>query len=246
MAYTVSEVARLAGVSVRTLHHYDAIGLLSPSSRSEASYRLYERADLERLQQILFFRELGFPLEEISRLMGAKAFDRGAALRMQRELLEERVGRLHGMIRAVDAALLALERGTTMSEQQMFEGFDPTAYDEEVRERWGDTKEFQESKRRTARYSKEQWKEIHREGTALFEQIAALMEAGRAATDGQVFELAEKHRLHIDRWFYPCSKSLHRALGEMYVSDPRFTENIDRVRPGLAAFLRDAFRAADQ
>jgi MerR family transcriptional regulator, thiopeptide resistance regulator len=246
MAYTVSEVARLAGVSVRTLHHYDAIGLLSPSSRSEASYRLYERADLERLQQILFFRELGFPLEEVGRLMSAKDFDRGAALRMQRQLLEERAGRLHQTIRAVEAALLALERGTPMSEEKMFEGFDASAYEEEARERWGETKEFQESSRRTARYSKEQWKQIHREGAVLFDQIAARMEAGCAAADPQVLALAEKHRLHVDRWFYPCSKSLHRALGEMYVGDPRFTENIDRVRPGLAAFLRDAFRAADR
>ncbi|HVG56949.1 MAG TPA: MerR family transcriptional regulator [Hyalangium sp.] len=246
MSLTVSQVARLAGVSVRTLHHYDEIGLLVPSGRSEAGYRLYEQPDLQRLQQVLFFKELGFPLEEIARIVGDPAFDLRAALLMQRRLLTERASRVQALIRAVDAALDSLETGTAMTKEEMFEvfgDFDPAKYEDEVRERWGDTEAYKESARRTKRYTQKDWEQIKTEGEQIQREMVAQMEAGRAPTDPMVMALAERHRAYITRWFYPCSHEIHRGLGELYVSDPRFTENFEKVRAGLAAFTRDAFRA---
>lgn len=246
MSLTVSQVARLAGVSVRTLHHYDAIALLRPSGRSEAGYRLYEQEDLQRLQQVLFFKELGFPLEEIARIVKDPAFDLRAALLMQRELLGERASRLQALIRAVDAALEAHEKGTTMTKEEMFEvfgDFDPAQYEDEARERWGQTDAYKESARRTKKYGKKDWELIKAEGDAIQRDMAAQLEAGRAPTDPAVMDLAERHREYIGRWFYPCSYEMHRGLGELYVNDSRFTETFERVRPGLARFTAEAFRA---
>ncbi len=246
MSLTVSQVARLARVSVRALHHYDEIGLLRPSGRSEAGYRLYEEADLQRLQQVLFFKELGFPLEEITRIVSDPGFDLRAALLMQRQMLTERATRVQALIGAVDAALESLEKGTVMTKEEMFEvfgDFDPAKYEEEARERWGNTEAYRESARRTARYTKKDWERIKAEGDELQRELAAMLEAGRAPTEPEVMAVAERHRGYIERWFYPCTPELHRGLGELYVSDSRFTENIDRVRPGLAQYTRDAFRA---
>ncbi len=245
-ALTVSEVARLTGVSVRTLHHYDQIGLLRPSARSDAGYRLYSPADLERLQQVLFFRELEFPLDQVTRIVTDREFDVGAALRTQRQLLAAKAVRLTALIRAVDAALARLEKGEPMTPAELtalFEGFDPARYEDEAQERWGQTEAYRESKRRTAGYTQRDWEAIKKEADEIYRRLAALLEAGVPATDPAALDAAEAHRLHIDRWFYPCARALHRGLGELYVSDPRFTANIDRWRPGLAAYARAAFHA---
>jgi DNA-binding transcriptional MerR regulator len=243
---TVGEVARLAGVTVRTLHHYDEIGLVRPSNRTDAGYRLYEAADLERLQQVLFYRELGFGLDEIGNLMAGPNFDRGAALREQRKLLEAEAVRLGAMIRAVDAAIDAHERGITMNEQDLFEvfgDFDPREYADEARQRWGDTDAYRQSTERTSRYSKQDWREVLAEGEAVARRFAAVMLAGDAATSDAAVEAAEAHRRHIDGRFYECSPAMHSDLGQLYVSDPRFTAYWDRYAPGLAEFVRDAIAA---
>lgn len=246
MSLTVSQLARLAGVSVRTLHHYDEIGLLRPSGRSEAGYRLYEQPDLQRLQQVLFFKELGFPLEEISRIVRDPAFDLRAALHMQRRLLTERAVRVQALIGAVDAALASLEKGTAMTKEEMFEvfgDFDPGKYEDEAHERWGNTDAYKESARRTKRYTKADWERIKAEADQIYRDLAAQLEAGARPTDPAVMDVAERHRAHIDRWFYPCSREMHRGLGELYVNDPRFTATFERIGTGLAEFARDAFRA---
>jgi DNA-binding transcriptional MerR regulator len=246
MALTVSQVARLAKVSVRALHHYDEIGLLRPSERSEAGYRLYTQEDLQRLQQVLFFRELEFPLEEIRRILGDPSFDLRSALLMQRQLLSERSARLDALVSAVDAALDSLEKGEAMEQEKMFEAFgdfDPAKYEAEVKERWGDTEAYKESARRTKRYTKQDWQDMKAELDRISKALAELLGAGLAPTDVAAMDLAEAWRQHISKWFYPCSYAMHRGLGEMYVSDQRFTENIDRLRPGLARFTRDAIIA---
>ena len=243
MPYTVSQVAKLARLSVRALHHYDEIGLLVPSARTEAGYRLYGKADLERLQQIMFFRELAFPLEEIRRLLDDPAFDRRAALLMQRSMLQERAAQARALIAAVDRALEAMEGGAPLKDEEMFEAFDPAQYEDEVRERWGDTEAYRESARRTKRYTQDDWRQIRAEGEGITRGLAAQLEAGAAPDSQAAMDLAEQHRLHIDQRFYPCSHAMHRGLGEMYVEDARFRENYERVRAGLAAYVRDAFRA---
>jgi len=136
---TVGEVAALAGVTVRALHHYDELGLLSPSGRSEAGYRLYSYDDLARLREILIWRTLGFPLPEIASLLDDPGHDRLAALERQRELIECEIDRLGALAGAVDAAITAHVNGTRLEETKMFEGFDPTEYEQDARERWGQT-----------------------------------------------------------------------------------------------------------
>ena len=248
MAITVGELSRLSGVTVRTLHHYDEIGLVRPSQRTAAGYRLYGDDDVLRLHQVLVLRELGMSLPDIARALDEDTGrDRAAVLRRHRAALAERRGQLDQMLAAVDRALTALEKGTqTMTAedfQKMFDGFDPTAYEAEAEQRWGDTEAYQESQRRTKRYGKAEWEQIARESAAIYARLAELMREGAAAADPRVQAAVEDHRAHLSRWFYDCSPQLHRALGEMYVADPRFTRDIDRTAPGLARFLSEAIRA---
>jgi DNA-binding transcriptional MerR regulator len=246
MTSTVSEVAGLAGVSVRTLHHYDAIGLLSPSTHSEAGYRLYRTEDLERLQQILFFRELGFSLEEIRDVLDDPGFDPVEALVVQRELLAEKAARVEAMIGAVDRALEAAQKGIAMDEKDMFEvfgDFDPKEHEDEARERWGETDAYKESARRTARYTKEDWKRIKASQEAIEAEFAEAMVAGKTPDSPEVTAIAEKARLAIDEAFYPCSRKMHANLGRMYIADARFAKHYEDRAPGLARFVCDALLA---
>jgi MerR family transcriptional regulator, thiopeptide resistance regulator len=237
---TVGEVAELAGVTVRTLHHYDELGLLSPSDRSEAGYRLYSYADLARLQEILIWRQLGFALAEIQALLDDPGYDRISALERQRELVDREVERLAALAGAIEAALAAERHGTQLEEDTMFEGFDPTQYEDEVRERWGDTDAYRESARRTQGYGDAEWAAIRAESEEIVSELVALMQAGEPADGPAARALAERHREHITRWFYPCSPQMHRALGEMYVADARFAGNYEQVAPGFAGYFRDA------
>jgi MerR family transcriptional regulator, thiopeptide resistance regulator len=240
---TVGEVADLAGVTVRTLHHYDELGLLSPSGRSEAGYRLYSYDDLARLREILIWRTLGFPLTEIGSLLDDPGHDRLAALERQRELLEREVDRLGALAAAVDAAIAAHVNGTSLEEAKMFDGFDPSEYEEEARERWGHTEAYQESAHRTQQYGAAEWDEIRAESEAITRELVALMRSGAPADSSAARALAERHRGHISRWFYPCSPQMHRGLAEMYVADERFTQTYEREAEGLAAYVHDAIVA---
>ncbi len=246
MAYTVGEVAALAHVSVRTLHHYDATGLLAPSARTEAGYRLYTDADIERLQQILVYRDLDLPLEEIGRLMSDPAVDRLGALVAQRALVAEKVRRDEALLALLDKTILALEGGITMSKDEMFEvfgDFDPSEYEEEVAERWGDTDAYKESARRTKRYRKQDWERMKAEQDVVNGHMVALYDEGVPADDPRAAGVAEEARLLIDRWFYPCSREMHVGLAEMYIADPRFTATYEKMREGLAMWWHDAILA---
>lgn len=246
MSFTVGEVARIARVSVRALHHYDEIGLVKPSGRSAAGYRLYTEADLDRLQQVLFFRELGFKLEDIVAILRDPAFDRRKALIAQRALLEEKVERARSMLQLVEKTLRALDGGVQMTKEEMFEvfgEFDPTEHEAEAKERWGDTDSFRISKERTAKYTKDDWKRMRAESDAILDDFAKKAEAGVPPEAAEVRAIAERHRLHIDQWFYPCSHAMHAGLGRMYVDDPRFAANFEKKRTGLAEYVRDAIAA---
>lgn len=246
MTYTVSEVADATGVTVRTLHHYDEIGVLRPSDRSPSGYRIYDEADLERLQEVLFFRELGFGLDEIRTSLADPSLDRRRVLLRQRSLMADQVKRFRQMVKAIDRALDSIDEGVVMDKEEMFEvfgDFDPAEYEDEARDRWGGTAMYGESQRRTGSYSKEEWKKLGAEGRAIEEGLAALMAGGEPADGEAAMDLAEEHRQHITKWFYPCSYEVHAGLGEMYVADPRFTDHWDAFHPGLALFTRDAFIA---
>jgi DNA-binding transcriptional MerR regulator len=236
--YTVGEVAKLAHVSVRTLHHYDAIGLLAPSGRTDAGYRLYTDRDLERLQQVLFYRELGFALEDAQRMLDAKDYDRAKALASQRALLAERLARMQRTLALVDETIAAMERGDTMTKEAMFD-----AFADEAKAKWGDTPEYAEAQKRTKRYSKEDWAAIRAEMEAIEAAYAEALADGASPIDARARDLAERHRRHIDRWYYPCSRAMHAALGNMYVADARFAAHYDQRREGLAQFVCDAIQA---
>ncbi|MGA6220749.1 MerR family transcriptional regulator [Streptomyces umbrinus] len=246
MSYSVGQVAGFAGVTVRTLHHYDEIGLLVPSERSHAGHRRYGDEDLDRLQQILFYRELGFPLDEVAALLDAPETDPRAHLRRQHELLTVRIEKLQKMAAAVEHAMEARTMGINLTPEEKFEVFgdkDPEEHAEEAERRWGGTEAYAESQRRAARYTKDDWKRMQAEVASWGERYDTLMEAGEPATGERAMDMAEEHRQHISQWFYDCSYEIHRGLGEMYVSDERFKEFYDSMRPGLAEHLRDAITA---
>ncbi len=237
---TVGDVSQLAGVTVRTLRHYDEIGLLRPSGRTDAGYRLYAHEDLARLQEIIVWRQLGFSLAEIQQLLDDPEHDRGDALRTQRELVELELERLGATARALDEALTAHDQGTEPEEASMFKDFDPAQYEDEARERWGHTDAYRESARRAAKYGGPEWAAIRAEADDVVAQFAALMREGEPADSERSRAVAERHRQHISRWFYPVSTEMHRKLAEMYIADPRFTATYERVTPGLAAYVREA------
>lgn len=247
MAFTVGELSRLTGVTVRTLHHYDEIGLVRPSQRTAAGYRLYSDDEALRLQQVLVLRELGVPLNEIGDAIDA-AGDRAALLRKHRAQLAAKRTRLDAMLAAVDAALDVLERGTQMTQDDwkaMFDGFDPAAHEAEASERWGNTPAYKESARRTQTYGKAEWQAIRDESEAIYARLGELMQRGALASDPAVQAAVEDHRKHLERWFYACSVQMHKGLGEMYVADPRFTATLDgKVAPGFALYFRDAIAAS--
>ncbi|MGW6705176.1 MerR family transcriptional regulator [Streptomyces sp. NPDC054956] len=246
MSYSVGQVAGFAGVTVRTLHHYDEIGLLSPGGRSHAGHRRYEDTDLDRLQRILFYRELGFPLDEVAVLLDDPESDPREHLRRQHALLTDRIARLQRMAEAVEHAMEANKMGINLTPEEKFEVFgdkDPEQYAEEAERRWGGTDTYAESQRRAAAYTKDDWKRMQDEAADWGTRYAALMEAGESAGGERATDMAEEHRLHISTWFYDCSYEMHTCLGEMYVTDERFKAFYDSIHPGLAEHLRDSITA---
>lgn len=246
MSHTVGAVARLAGVTVRTLHHYHEIGLLAPSERSEAGYRRYADADLERLQRILFYRELGFGLGDIKSVISDGGADASAHLRRQHAMLLDRIRRLERMAAAVEKALEARTMGINLTPEERFEvfgDFDPDQHTAEVEERWGDTDAYRESARRTASYTKADWERMKAESAEPVNALVAAMQAGTPAGSVEAMDAAEAHRQHISRWFYNCTYEIHAGLADMYLADPRFTATYEKVAPGLAQYLHDAIKA---
>ncbi len=244
--YTIGEVAKLAGVSVRTLHHYDSIGLVSPSERSASGYRLYCVTDLETLQQVLFYRECGFTLDAIKQLMFNPAVDREHALRSQRHELAKHSSRLQAMIELIDRTLHSLRRGVAMNPEDMFcvfGDFDPSQYEDEVTQRWGDADAYKESARRTKAYTAADWKRIQETNEKVSLAMIAAFDKGVRPESVEAMDIAESARLAIDHAFYPCSHQMHKALAAGYVSDVRFRAYYDGQREGLAVWFAAAIHA---
>lgn len=237
----ISRVAKLTGVTVRTLHYYDEIGLLKPSQVTEAGYRVYDDADLEVLQQILFFRELDFSLEDIRKIMQNPAYEKESALRKQRELLEQKRSRLDSLISLVDKTLKG-ERDMS------FRQFDTTEieatkkkYAEEARRRWGGTAAYAEYEKRTSRAGDAQQKMLDDEGTMLLREFGRNRSLAPDSPEAQA--LVKKWQDYITAHFYTCTKEILSCLGQMYVGDERFTQHIDGYGAGTAAFMSAAIEA---
>src|SRR5689334_14336449 len=220
---TVGRVADELGVTVRTLHHYDEIGLVVPSERSPAGYRLYTADDLTRLQHVVVYRRLGFGLEEVALLLdhpeGVEQH-----LRRQRAAVAHRLDEMRELVAAIDKALEKEASGvrlTTEEQKELFgEGYSDE-YAAEAEERWGDTDAWKQSQARTSQYSKEDWQQVKAEVDAVNAAFVAAKRAGAAPDSTEAMDAAEAHRRHIHDRFYELSHEFHRGLGDLYVSDPR-------------------------
>ena len=245
-ALTVGQLADLVGTTVRTLHHYDRIGLLVPSERTTSGYRLYTEEDVVRLRNVVVYRRLGFSLEETARLLDDPGADVLDHLRRQRAAVTCRVGELRELVNAIDRALEAEMTGVRLTREEQKEMFGDGFSEEYAREaeaRWGDSDAWRQSQARASRYSKEDWVEIKAESEAINAAFVAAMTAGLPATSQQAMDAAEAAREQIHRRFYDLTPEFHRNLGDLYVTDPRFTRTYEDVAPGLAQYVRDAIHA---
>jgi DNA-binding transcriptional MerR regulator len=245
-ALTVGQVAEQLGVTVRTLHHYDEIGLLVPSERTPAGYRLYDGADLTRLQNVVVYRRLGFALEEIALLLDDPSADVGEHLRRQREAVMSRLEEMQDLVMAIDRALEKEVSGIKLTKQEQKELFGDSFSDDyavEAQERWGETEAWKQSQRRTSKYSKQDWVQIKAEMEAAGTAFVAAMDASLPATSQEAMDAAEQSRLQIEKWFYDITPEFHRNLGDMYIADPRFTKTYEDIKPGLSQYVRDAIHA---
>lgn len=243
---TVGEVAELTGVTVRALHHYDEIGVLTPSGRTRAGYRLYSDADVVRLHAITNWRDMGFALAEIAALLDDSDTDLGTALEKQRERLLDRADRLAEMIEALDRAIKDHERGSDMPDErvrEIFGGFDPSEHEDEAADRWGETEAYAEAGRRTSAYTADDWARYRRETDENVRHFARLMQEGSQPGSSETAAAARRHGELIHEWFYPITPEIHVGLADSYVADPRFAANYERHAPGLARYVRDAIVA---
>lgn len=236
----ISEVAKLTGITVRTLHYYDEVGLLKPSEITEAGYRLYSREDLEILQQILFFRELDFPLSQIKEIMNNPNYDKEEALKKQKELLIQQRQRIEGLIKLIEKRI---EGDNNMS----FKEFDMNEIEEnkkkyakEVKERWGTSKAYEESEKKTSSYNKEKWGDINQETSEIFKGFAELRNSDPGSEEVQ--ELVRRWQKYITDNFYTCTNEILSGLGLMYVEDERFKENLDKNGEGTAKLMEEAIK----
>ncbi len=237
MLYTIRQLSTLAGISVRTLHYYDDIGLLTPSFVRPNGYRIYEEKEVRKLQQILLFRELEFPLDQIRDMMTSKTFDVKQALKDQCRLLELKKAKIQRLINVVEGRL---KGGDSMTDKNQFGVFTDTTleeFKEEARKRWGNTDAYKQSAERTKHWTKADYDRIAEDGTKFTEALSKLMDRGIA--DEKVQHMIQKHYDGI-KVFYDCPIEMYRNLGAMYVEDPRFRAYYEKFRKGMAEFMKNA------
>lgn len=239
MKLQIKEFAELTGVSVRTLHYYDEIGLLKPSFVDEQNgYRFYDENSLERMQEILFYRELDFPLKSIAEILASPNYDKQKALVEQKRLLTLKKDRLERLIAALEQA----EKGEiTMG------AFDNSEYEtarqqyeDEAKQRWGDTNAYKQSQAKTAGYSKEKWNDVFAGMNGVFAEFAECKNCGESAHSETAQSLVKKLQDYITSNFYHCTDEILAGLGQMYVCDERFKNNIDKCGDGTAEFAAEA------
>lgn len=242
---TVGQVAAEFGVTVRTLHHYDEVGLLEPAERSPAGYRLYTDDDLTRLRQVVAYRRLGFSLEEVAAVLAADS-DVLSHLHRQRDAVRQRRHDLDALAHALDRALEAEVNGYQISKDEQREIFGESfsdEYAEEAEARWGESAVWAQSRSRTKHYTKEQWQQVKDETDQINGAFIVLMASGASADSPEAMDVAERARLQIHRWFYDCSPAMHDSLANLYVTDPRFTATYEDQAHGLARYVHDAIKA---
>lgn len=242
MKYSVHQLAELAGVSIRTLHYYDQIGLLEPAIIEENGYRQYDQEQLIKLQQILFFKELEFSLSQIKQMVNAFDFDRGEALKDQKKLLILKHRKIGELIKTIDKTINQMKGGDNMKTDDLYQGFsDPEIdqYKDEVKARWGKTEAYRQSQERTKNWTKADYDRIKKAAQELTQKIAELKNKGLSVEQSEVQVLIDQHYEGL-RTFYEPNYEMYQGLGQMYVDDPRFTAFYEKFTHGLALFMRDA------
>ncbi len=247
MEYTVNKLAKLAGVSTRTLRYYDEIGLLKPARVSSNGYRIYGQKEIDRLQQIMLYRELDLPLEDIKNILDEKSFDGEKALQNHLTALLVKRERIDLLINNVEKTIKALKGETTMSNKEKFDGFgqklvneNERRYGKEIREKYGD-EAVERSNAKVSGMTKEQYAEVEKLSKELNDMLRAATELGDPASE-LAQEVCEKHKKWLCYYWGEYSKEAHLGLAQMYVDDPRFTEYYDKIAKGAAKFLRDALQ----
>ncbi len=238
MSWSIAQLARMSKVTSRTLRHYDEIGLLKPAYVGSNGYRYYEREQLLRLQQILLFRELGLGLDEIGKTLDGEQ-DGPSALRRHHEWLLGERDRLDRLAHTVARTIEEWEGGDTMPAEDLFEGFDNSQYEDEVRERWGHTEAYAESQRKVAAMTKEDMQRLQADEESVCQDLAELLRTGVPADDPRTQEVVDRHYRWFTAFWTPDAQT-YQCIGNMYVDDARFTARYDRYEPGLAVYLRDA------
>ncbi len=244
MPYSIHQLAELAGVSVRTLHYYDEIGLLRPGRVEKNGYRSYGENDLLRLQQIMFFRELDLPLADVKKMLDSPAFDRLRALRDHRKLIALKIKRLDGLTATIDKTIKKLNNELNMEDKELYDSFDMKEVDqyaEEAKQRWGQTDAYKQSVAKVKKLGKAGLARIAKESDELMKEIAAAA-ANEKPDSAAVQKLIARHFDNL-RNFYEPTCEMYRGLAEMYVADQRFTAYYEKYRPGLAKFMREAMLA---
>ena len=239
MKMHIKEFAKLTAVSVRTLHYYDEIGLLKPAFVDEQNgYRFYDENSLERMQEILFYRELDFELKSIRDILSSPDYDKRKALAEQRKLLILKKERLERIIDALDG----VEKGKIA--MTAFDNSDyETArkqYETEAKQRWGNTDAYKEHAEKTADYTKDKWQEVNDGLMTVFAKFAECMNNGHTADSNEAQALVKELQDYITDNYYTCTNEILAGLGQMYVADERFKNNIDKQTPGTAEFVREA------
>ena len=239
MKMHIKEFAKLCGVSVRTLHYYDEIGLLKPAFVDEQNgYRFYDEKSLERIQEILFYRELDFPLKSISEILSSPDYDKQKALKEQRKLLILKKQRLERIIDALDDA----EKGKITMNAFDNNDFDTARkqYEAEAKERWGKTDAYKEHEQKTADYSKDKWQQVNDGLNEVLAQFADCLQSGQASDSNEAQALVKELQSYITENYYTCGNDILKGLGQMYVADERFKNNIDKHATGTADFISKA------
>ncbi|MDX3244210.1 MerR family transcriptional regulator [Streptomyces sp. ME18-1-4] len=250
MTYSVRQVAAFAGVTVRTLHHYDRTGLLKPGGRSRAGYRLYDDADLARLQQILFYRELGFSLDEVATVLTDPQANALEHLRARQRRLGEEIARLQRLAEVAERAIEVQQTGVRLTPEERFEVFGDIAFDltyaTEARLKWADSAGQREAMARAAAHTKEDWRRLMAEAADWRAELLDAYDAEEPADGERAMDLAEEHRRHVTRWFTDCPPAMHRRVADDFAADPRAFALVvppPQQRPGLAAYLCKAVHA---
>ncbi|WP_433760463.1 MerR family transcriptional regulator [Nocardia sp. CA-135398] len=236
---TVGATAAQMGVTIRTLHHWDAIGLVCPTERTDAGYRLYTSADLARIHRVLIYRELGVPLDEIKTVLDAPATDATSSLRRQRDELRERAARLQQMADGMDRMIEARASGILLSAEEQIEIFGEhwqPNWTAEAHERWGDTAQWAQYAERAAQRTAEDWQQIAATVDALNTDLAAAYRAGVLPGSAEANTLAERHRASIDTYF-DCPPAMHLCIARTYLTTPDHTTFYNTLAPGLTPWL---------